>query len=47
MSESGEARVVRGVREEAAQLESLLDDFSNRLRRMRQRNREVGRNRVV
>lgn len=41
MSESSGRRVVREVREKAKELESLLDDFSDRLRRMRQRNRQV------
>lgn len=33
--------IVEQMRERSKQLESLLDDFNNRLRRMRQRNREV------
>ncbi len=41
MSQSREAGVVREVRDKAQELESLLDDFSDRLRRMRQRNRQV------
>ena len=41
MSETREQRVVREVREKTQELASLLDDFSDRLRRMRQRNREV------
>jgi uncharacterized protein Yka (UPF0111/DUF47 family) len=41
MRETEEQRVVREVREKTQELASLLDDFSDRLRRMRQRNREV------
>ena len=41
MGETKEQRVVREVREKTQELASLLDDFSDRLRRMRQRNREV------
>lgn len=41
MSETKEQRVVREVREKTQELASLLDDFSDRLRRMRQRNRDV------
>lgn len=41
MTESGNQQVVREVREKARALESLLDDFSDRLRRMRQRNRQL------
>jgi len=41
MTESGDHRVVQEVREKARELESLLDDFSDRLRRMRQRNRQL------
>ncbi|HET7646949.1 MAG TPA: hypothetical protein VFK17_00170 [Gaiellaceae bacterium] len=41
MSETREQRVVREVRERTEELASLLDDFGDRLRRMRQRNREV------
>ena len=33
--------LVGEVREKAKELENLLDDFSARLRRMRQRNRQV------
>ena len=33
--------IVREVREKARELESMLDDFSDRLRRMRQRNRQL------
>ena len=36
-----EQQIVREVREKAQELESLLDDFGDRLRRMRQRNRQV------
>lgn len=41
MSETKEQRVVREVREKTQELASLLDDFSDRLRRMRQRNRDL------
>lgn len=41
MDGSDPAGVLGEVREKAVQLESLLDDFSDRLRRMRQRNRQV------
>ena len=41
MGETKEQRVVREVREKTQELASLLDDFSDRLRRLRQRNREV------
>lgn len=41
MTESANQQVVREVREKARELESLLDDFSDRLRRMRQRNRQL------
>jgi uncharacterized protein Yka (UPF0111/DUF47 family) len=33
--------LVREVKEKTTELEKLLDEFSNRLRRMRQRNRQV------
>jgi uncharacterized coiled-coil DUF342 family protein len=38
---SDDAALVREVKEKTQELEKLLDEFSNRLRRMRQRNREV------
>jgi hypothetical protein len=41
VSESREQQVVREVRVKTRELASRLDDFSDRLRRMRQRNREV------
>lgn len=41
VSEKREQQVVREVREKTQELASLLDDFGDRLRRMRQRNREV------
>ena len=41
MAEDHERAVVRQVREQTQALESLLHDFSDRLRRMRQRNREL------
>jgi septal ring factor EnvC (AmiA/AmiB activator) len=41
MNEAGDGGVVREVSEKARKLESFLDDFSDRLRRMRQRNRQV------
>ncbi len=41
VSEAREQQVVREVREKTRELASLLDDFSDRLRRMRQRNRDV------
>ncbi len=41
MTESANEQVVREVREKAQELASLLDDFSDRLRRMRQRNRQL------
>jgi hypothetical protein len=41
VSETREQQVVREVREKTRELASLLDDFGDRLRRMRQRNRDV------
>lgn len=41
MSEDGNDRLVVEVKEKARELEKLLDEFSERLRRMRQRNRQV------
>jgi predicted nuclease with TOPRIM domain len=42
MSQSAEGgQIVGEVREKAAELESLLEEFSDRLRRMRQRNRQI------
>ena len=41
MAENENQRVVREVRAKADKLESLLGDFSDRLRRMRQRNRQL------
>lgn len=38
---SGDGDVVAQVREKTRELAGLLDDFSDRLRRMRQRNRQV------
>ena len=38
---SDDAALVREVKEKTQELVKLLDEFSNRLRRMRQRNREV------
>jgi hypothetical protein len=38
---NGKKKVVEEVKEEARELAMLLDDFSGRLRRMRQRNRQV------
>jgi uncharacterized coiled-coil DUF342 family protein len=41
MTKNGDERVLREVRAKAEELHGLLDDFSDRLRRMRQRNRQV------
>lgn len=41
MSEGGDAHVVSEVRERADELARLLDSFGDRLRRMRERNRQV------
>jgi uncharacterized protein Yka (UPF0111/DUF47 family) len=41
MTDNGRDEVVSEVRAKARELESLLDDFSDRLRRMRQRNRQL------
>jgi len=41
MTDGASDHVVREVRAKARELESLLDDFSDRLRRMRQRNRQL------
>jgi uncharacterized protein Yka (UPF0111/DUF47 family) len=41
MSESGNERVITEVQAKAKELERLLNDFSDRLRRLRQRNRQV------
>jgi uncharacterized protein Yka (UPF0111/DUF47 family) len=40
-AEDADATLVSEVREKTKQLEKLLDEFSDRLRRMRQRNREL------
>ena len=40
-SKEGDGGVVDEVREKARALESMLDDFGDRLRRMRQRNRQL------
>ena len=41
MAEARETEIVRQVRAKAHELEELLNDFSDRLRRMRQRNRQL------
>jgi septal ring factor EnvC (AmiA/AmiB activator) len=38
---SADESLIAEVQEKTKELERLLDEFSNRLRRMRQRNREV------
>lgn len=41
MPENDKAAVLEEVRRATRELESVLDDFSDRLRRLRQRNRQV------
>jgi uncharacterized protein Yka (UPF0111/DUF47 family) len=40
-AEEADAALVSEVKEKAKELETLLDEFSERLRRMRQRNRQL------
>lgn len=41
MTQNGRKQVVQEVHEKARELEALLGDFSDRLRRMRRRNKQL------